>query len=126
MYFRKTKHFVLFESDILHILLTDNIINKWNQFQEMKKFQYKLIKLGTWTSQYGNVVNWLLQAGIVNKCMKAVRDFYPVVVYQDVNAFKLYYSDMGIMSARLGRTLRSSNEVIGVVRHKYCETDCFK
>ena len=88
MYFRKTKHFVLFESDILHILLTDNIINKWNQFQEMKKFQYKLIKLGTWTSQYGNVVNWLLQAGIVNKCMNAVRDFYPVVVYQDVNAFK--------------------------------------
>lgn len=32
---------------------------------------------------------------------------YPVAAYQDVSAFKLYYSDMGIMSARIGMTLEA-------------------
>ncbi len=39
--------------------------------------------------------------------MKCSQGFYPVAAYQDVSAFKLYYSDMGIMSARLGMTLEA-------------------
>ena len=35
--------------------------------------------------------------------------FYPAAAYQDVSAFKLYYSDMGIMSARIGMTLEALN-----------------
>ena len=30
-----------------------------------------------------------------------------MLTYQDVSAFKLYYSDMGIMSARMGMTLEA-------------------
>ena len=73
--------------------------------KDAKKFQYKLIKSGARASQYGDAIDWLIRAGIVNKCMKCSQGFYPVVAYQDVSAFKLYYSDMGIMSARLGMTL---------------------
>ncbi len=72
-----------------------------------KKFQYKLIKSGARTSQYGDAIDWLIRAGIVNKCMKCSQGFYPVAAYQDVSAFKLYYSDLGIMSARLGMTLEA-------------------
>ena len=72
-----------------------------------KKFQYKLIKSGARASHYEDAIDWLIRTGIVNKCMKCSQGFYPVAVYQDVSAFKLYYSDMGIMSARLGMTLEA-------------------
>ena len=72
-----------------------------------KKIQYKLIKSGARTSQYGDGIDWLIRAGILNKCMKCSQGFYPVAAYQDVSAFKLYYSDLGIMSARLGMTLEA-------------------
>ena len=75
--------------------------------KDAKKFQYKLIKSGARASQYGDAIDWLIRAGIVNKCMKCSQGFYPVAAYQDVSAFKLYYSDMGIMSARLGMTLEA-------------------
>ena len=75
--------------------------------KDAKKFQYKLIKSGARASQYGDAIDWLIRAGIVNKCMKCSQGFYPVVAYQDVSAFKLYYSDMGIMSARMGMTLEA-------------------
>ena len=39
-HFQKNKKLYVFESDILHILLTDNIISTWKQFQEMKKIQF--------------------------------------------------------------------------------------
>lgn len=41
--------------------------------------------------------------------MKCTQGFYPAAAYQDVSAFKLYYSDMGIMSARIGMTLEALN-----------------
>ena len=73
--------------------------------KDSKKFQYKLIKSGARASQYGDAIDWLIRSGIVNKCMKCSQGFYPLAAYQDVSAFKLYYSDMGIMSARMGMTL---------------------
>ena len=73
--------------------------------KDSKKFQYKLIKSGARASQYGDAIDWLIRAGIVNKCVKCTQGFYPVAVYQDVSSFKLYYSDLGIMSSRMQMTL---------------------
>ena len=36
--------------------------------KENKKFQYKLIRSGARASQYGISIDWLIRAGIVNKC----------------------------------------------------------
>ncbi len=68
--------------------------------KDNKKFQYKLIKNGARASQYGDSIDWLVRAGIVNKCMKCTQGFIPLIAFQDLTAFKLYYSDMGILSAR--------------------------
>lgn len=73
--------------------------------KDTKKFQYKLIKSGARASQYGDSIDWLIRAGIVNKCTKCSQGFFPLATYQDLTAFKLYYSDMGILSARIGMTL---------------------
>lgn len=75
--------------------------------RDSKKFQYKLIKSGARASQYGDSIDWLVQAGIVNKCGKCTQGFMPPAAYQDLSAFKLYYSDLGLLSARTGMTEQS-------------------
>ena len=45
--------------------------------RESKKFQYKLIKSGARASQYGDSIDWLIRAGIVNKCVKCTQGFMP-------------------------------------------------
>lgn len=75
--------------------------------KDSKKFQYKLIKSGARASQYGESIDWLIQSGIVNKCSKCTQGFMPPAAYLDLTAFKLYYSDLGIMSARTNMTLAS-------------------
>lgn len=75
--------------------------------KDSKKFQYKLIKTGARASQYGDSIDWLIQAGIVCKCTKCTQGFMPPAVYQDLTSFKLYYSDLGIMAARIGMSVKS-------------------
>lgn len=75
--------------------------------RDSKKFQYKLIKSGARASQYGDSIDWLVQSGIVNKCSKCTQGFMPPAAYQDLSAFKLYYSDLGLLSARTGMTEQS-------------------
>lgn len=74
--------------------------------RDSKKFQYKLIKQGARASQYGDSIDWLIKAGIVNKCTKCSQGYLPTAAYQDLSAFKLYYSDIGILSARTGMTVK--------------------
>lgn len=74
--------------------------------KDSKKFQYKLIKQGGRASQYGDSIDWLIRAGIVNKCTRCSQGYLPSAAYQDLTAFKLYYSDMGLLSARTGMTLK--------------------
>lgn len=73
--------------------------------KDSKRFRYKLIKSGARASQYGDAIDWLIRAGIVNKCVKCTQGFMPPSAFLDLTAFKLYYSDTGIMSARTGMNL---------------------
>lgn len=75
--------------------------------RDSKKFQYKLIRSGARASQYGDSIDWLARSGIVNKCNKCTQGFMPPAAYQDLSAFKLYYSDLGLLSARTGMTEQS-------------------
>lgn len=92
--------------------------------KDTKKFQYKLIKSGARASQYGDAIDWLIRSGIVHKCVKSSQGFYPIAAYQDLTAFKLYYSDMGIMSARIGMSLeamtsKESEHFRGILTENY-------
>lgn len=73
--------------------------------KDSKKFQYRLIKSGARASQYGESIDWLIRSGIVYKCSKCTDGNLPLAAYQDLSSYKLYYSDMGIMSARMGMTI---------------------
>jgi len=75
--------------------------------KENTKFQYKLIRSGGRASLYGDSIDWLIASGVVLKCVKCEQGLMPPVAYQDLSSFKLYMSDVGLLSARAGITLQS-------------------
>ena len=62
-----------------------------------KKFQYKLVQKGGTSSIFGDSINWLVNAGIVNKCIKTKIGF-PIKMYEEIESFKLYMNDVGLLT----------------------------
>lgn len=69
--------------------------------KENKKFQYSLIRSGARGRQYEDSVQWLTQAGVVLKCEKINEGKTPVEFYKDAMSFKIYMSDIGLLTAKL-------------------------
>lgn len=67
--------------------------------KDNKKFQYKLIRKGATAGLFGDSISWLEMAGVAIKCDRTTRGELPINVFRDVSAFKLYLSDVGLLSA---------------------------
>ena len=65
--------------------------------KENKKFQYKLIQKGGTSTIFGDSINWLVNAGIVNKCVKT-KIGVPLKMYEELDSFKLYMNDVGLLT----------------------------
>lgn len=65
--------------------------------KDNKKFQYKLIQKGGTSSIFGDSINWLINAGIVNKCIKT-KIGVPLKMYEEIESFKLYMNDVGLLT----------------------------
>lgn len=65
--------------------------------KENKKFQYKFVQKGGTTSIFGDSINWLVNAGITNKCVKA-NVGVPLKMHEELESFKLYMSDIGLLT----------------------------
>ena len=70
--------------------------------KENKKFQYKVVQKGGSSSLFGASIDWLVQAGVVMKCRRIEQAVNPVAVYEDLSSFKLYYTDVGLLTMRSG------------------------
>ena len=70
--------------------------------KENKKFQYKLIGSGARASTYEYAIEWLVTAGIVYKCTKIRKGEVPLKMSEDFLSYKIYMSDIGLLSASLG------------------------
>ncbi|MDE6847647.1 MAG: ATP-binding protein [Lachnospiraceae bacterium] len=70
--------------------------------KENKKFQYKLIRKGATAGLFGDSIAWLIFSGVVLSCEKVTRGENPLIAFRDVSAFKLYLSDVGLLSAFTG------------------------
>lgn len=69
--------------------------------RENKKFQYNLIRSGARSRQYEDSIQWLTQAGVVLKCEKINEGKTPIEFYKDSLSFKIYMSDVGLLTAKL-------------------------
>lgn len=65
--------------------------------KDNKKFQYKLIQKGGTSTIFGESINWLVNAGIVNKCTKT-KIGIPLKMYEELDSFKLYMNDVGLLT----------------------------
>ena len=66
--------------------------------KENRKFQYKIIQKGGSSSIFGEALDWLETAKVVNKCYNLTTPETPLNVYKDFTNFKLYMSDTGLLT----------------------------
>lgn len=69
--------------------------------KENKKFQYSLIGSTARSRQYEDSIHWLTKAGVVIKCEKANEGKIPIEFYKDNLSFKIYMSDVGLLTAKM-------------------------
>ncbi|MDR1940687.1 MAG: ATP-binding protein [Clostridiales bacterium] len=68
--------------------------------KENKKFQYSLIKSGARAAAYEEGLEWLAAAGLIIKCGKAGAGRLPLSSYIDLQSYKIYLSDVGLLNAK--------------------------
>ncbi len=66
--------------------------------KDNKKFQYSLTQEYANKRDFETSLDWLLASNMVYKCTKINKVETPLKVYQDVNNFKLYLNDVGLLS----------------------------
>lgn len=119
MQFAETGDYILVrhtQDTILTSYLND--MSKYNNLNEIKKtrltydnitvqlskkntrFQYKLIKKGGRASEFENAIEWLNLSGIVSQVYKVEQIRKPLENYRDIDAFKVYVSDLGLLCAK--------------------------
>ena len=119
MQFVQTGDYILIrhtQDTILTSYLND--MGKYNNLNEIKKtrlaydnitvqlskkntrFQYKLIKKGGRASEFENAIEWLCLSGIVSQVYRVEQIKKPLENYRDIDAFKIYVSDLGLLCAK--------------------------
>ena len=95
-----------------------NDMSKYNSSNEIKKtrlvydnitvqlskkntrFQYKLIKTGARAAEFESAIEWLVLSGIVTRIYRAEHPMKPLENYRDIDSFKIYVSDVGLLCAK--------------------------
>lgn len=65
--------------------------------KENKKFLYSAVKEGARAREYETALNWLNSADIVKKIYRISKPGLPISAYDDLTAFKIYMSDVGLL-----------------------------
>ena len=79
-------------------LAYDNITVQFSK--KNTRFQYKLIKKGGRASEFENAIEWLCLSGIVSQVYRVGQIKKPLENYRDIDAFKIYVSDLGLLCAK--------------------------
>ena len=69
--------------------------------KQNKKFQYKLIGENARSRNYEDSIRWLSKASIVLQCYKVNQGKTPIEFYKDNTSYKIYMSDVGLLSSKL-------------------------
>ncbi|HCC07782.1 MAG TPA: ATPase [Clostridiales bacterium] len=75
--------------------------------KDNKKFQYKVIQKGGTATMFGEAIHWLEAAGVVLKCFKIEHGHMPPRAYRDLSSFKLYMSDIGLLTLKANLPLHA-------------------
>lgn len=67
--------------------------------KENRKFIYGQIKSSARAKDFESAINWLVDCGLVYKVARVKKPNYPLKSYEDLNSFKLYLLDIGLLNA---------------------------
>lgn len=79
-------------------LVYDNISVQLSR--DNTRFQYKLVKKGGRAAEFENAIEWLKLSGIAGQVFRVEQARKPLENYRDIDAFKLYVSDTGLLAAK--------------------------
>lgn len=91
----------------------------WNSIpsqlaKENRKFIYGLIRQGARAREYELAMNWLIDCGLIHKVNNTDKPAIPLKSYENVSAFKLFLSDVGLLAAMTdldARTILEGNRI---------------
>ena len=66
------------------------------------RFQYKIIKTGARAAEFENAIEWLVSAGLIARLYRAEQIMKPLENYKDIDDFKVFLSDTGLLCAQKG------------------------
>lgn len=75
--------------------------------KENKKFIYGLIREGARAKDFELAIQWLADSGLLLKCHRISKPELPLIAFQDLSAFKLYFLDTGLFVAMSGLDSKS-------------------
>jgi len=94
--------------------------------KENAKFQYKVVQRGGTATIFGEAIDWLIFAGIVLKCQRSDHGYMPINAYADLINFKLYTSDIGMLTLQSKVSLQTilspievDNTFLGAMTENY-------
>jgi len=84
--------------------ITPRIRLVWNSFpaqlsKENRKFIYGLVRHGARAREFELALQWLLDSGLVHQVFRVSKPGISLKAYQDSNAFKLFFVDVGLLGA---------------------------
>lgn len=68
--------------------------------KETTKFQYSVVSPKARSKNYDIALSWLKAAHVVINCTLVTEGKYPLTATEDINTFKIYYSDVGLFTLK--------------------------
>ena len=77
----------------------------WNSIpgqlaKENRKFIYGMIREGARAKDFELAIQWLLDCGLIHKSYRVTKPDMPLVAYAEMNSFKMFLSDVGLLAAK--------------------------
>ena len=76
--------------------------------RENKKFKYSEIEKKATARKFGDSIQWLSDASMVNICLNTTTPQLPLKAYEKDNEFKVYMNDTGLLMALYGFTTKQA------------------
>lgn len=67
--------------------------------KENKKFIYSVLREGARAKEFETAIQWLVDCGLCHKVSRVRKGGFPLKAYQDLQAFKLFLVDVGLLAA---------------------------
>lgn len=75
--------------------------------KENKKFQFSVVEKKSTARKYGNSLEWLLDANIIQRIFNVSTPLMPLKAYEKDDQYKIYMNDIGLLVAMYGFEMKA-------------------